>query len=316
MNYLTIFDHNYLAKGLALCRSLNRKTPESTIFILATSSTAFDVLTLMKDGLGNCTIVSISEVEAYYPKLLRIKSERNLGEYSWTCKGPFIQYCFDIFNLSVCSYIDADLFCYCDPTPVFEELKSNDVLLTLHDFSDQYNLGETNGWHCAQFLTFKNSENGRAILKWWTELCIQWCYGYVEPGKFGDQKYLDFFQTNWNGIADIRTGLFVAPWNIGKYVKNKMPKTFVFYHFHFLKNTWLGPIGEFYFGPYDYTRTQIKQIYKPYLEELKIIDREVRNLFPDIDSLGSRSEKISILQLFMHIAKNIFNIKKKIWIKR
>ncbi len=39
----------------------------------------------------------------------------------------------------------------------------------------------------------RNDPDGIAVIKWWRERCIEWCYDYVDGDRFADQGYLDSF---------------------------------------------------------------------------------------------------------------------------
>jgi hypothetical protein len=98
-------------------------------------------------------------------------------------------------------------------------------------------------------MYFKNDQNGLNALNWWRDRCIEWCFAYLEDGKFGDQKYLDDWQERFPGVHVLQNpGGGVAPWNIQQYlIEDKTGKIFItdkqkgtqlpliFFHFHGLK---------------------------------------------------------------------------------
>ena len=311
-NFTTLFNQSYLAKGLAMCKSMEKECDDFRLFLFAFDDVTAEVINKM--GFKHVTVIRLKELEEYCPDLLKDKSNRNIAEYCWTCKGPSMQYCLDIYELDSICYLDSDLFFYNTPSLLFEESPSSDVLLTLHDFCNVVNLGESNGYHCAQYMAFKNNENGRRVLDWWTNLCLEWCYARHEKGRFGDQKYLDSFADHWEGTHDIKQGGCCGPWNIQRYgvvkeegkimlVRDGHKLPLVFYHFHFLHNRRYALFEELNFGPYKYSRIVRKIIYAPYIQELMDNEKRVRQMFPTVDVFGSEYREAPFLRQMYHLLK-------------
>lgn len=160
-------------------------------------------------------------------ELLRVKPTRTAAEYCWTSTASTILYSINTFGLQNCTYIDADMCFYSDPAALIDEMGENSVLITDHRYTAQYDQSVTSGKYCVQFVTFKNTKEGLAVLNWWRNACIEWCYNRVEEGKFGDQKYLDCWTTQFNGVHELKhLGGGVAPWNVQQYTfENKATKS-------------------------------------------------------------------------------------------
>jgi hypothetical protein len=137
----------------------------------------------------NITIISLEKFET--PDLLKIKPTRTTGEYCWTCTPFVIYHCLKKYDLGHCTYIDADLYFYADPSVFMEEIQDKSVLITSHNYAPEYDQTDTFGKYCVQFMTFKNDSPEIKVLNSWKKDCLNWCYARVEDGKFGDQKYLD-----------------------------------------------------------------------------------------------------------------------------
>lgn len=325
LNFSTIFFANYAAKGIALYHSLERVCKDFHIYIFTMDDDCYQILQSL--CLSHATIIPLEDLENYYPALLIVKPSRKKGEYSWTCKGPSILYCFDKYGIEDCMYLDADLYFFSDPTPLFTEDTTADVMLTEHRYSDLYNQAETNGKYCAGTMYFKSSENALSVLKHWTKQCIEWCYSGYAPGRFGDQKYLDEFHSKWNNIHDIEHIGFCAPWNIQQYevslcngevmvAKDGKSDNLIFYHFHFLRNQDFGKYNEFYLGPYALSNETLRYIYTPYLNELKSFTKKVDGLYSTIDVLASITSPLSKVRLFLHWIKNGWKRNKVLWKRR
>lgn len=311
-SFTTLFNQSYIAKGLALCHSLEKVCEDYRLFLFAFDDVTAEVV--KKVASSRVIVITLKELENYCPTLLEVKSERTMAEFCWTCKGPSMQYCLDKYGLDSICYLDSDLFFYNTPSLLFTESPSSDVLLTLHGYYNVVNLGESNGYHCAQCMAFKNNGNGRRILDWWTDLCLEWCYARHEKGRFGDQKYLDSFAAHWEGVYDIKHCGCCGPWNIQRYglakdgesviVKDdKVRMPLVFYHFHFLHNRKYDHFEELNFGPYKYSKIVRKMIYAPYFQELRENEKIVRRMFPTVDALGSEYREASFLRQMYHLLK-------------
>lgn len=318
INFCTLFDSNYLARGLVTYHSLVSVTEGSArLYVFA-----FDdlCLTTLKDmNLPNLTVISLAEFED--EDLLRIKPTRSRGEYCWTCTSSTIHYCIKTYDLPHCIYIDADMVFYQNPQILLDEMPpSANVLITEHRYTPQYDKSKLSGKYCVQFMYFDNSENGQMVLNWWRERCLEWCYNRHEDGKFGDQKYLDDWLTRFKGVHSLQhLGGGLAPWNVQQFdfqlIKNKIfgtsiiqnskretqnakntegvsvaknPKSefeAIFFHFHGVK---LFEGDKAIFAPKMYLLNASVRafFYAPYLQKLKAAQTQLTNLDARFAHLG------------------------------
>lgn len=196
-NFCTLFDSNYLSRGIAMYDSLKRHCSNFHLYIIAFDDKAYDILT--KLALENITVISLKNFET--EQLLAVKPTRTRAEYCWTCTPSTIRYIFDTFKVENCTYIDADLYFYNSPKILFDEMAEKSVLITEHRFTPKYDRSKISGKYCVQFMMFKNNQYGLKVLNWWIDACLDWCYDKYEDGKFGDQKYLDDWITRFKGIV-------------------------------------------------------------------------------------------------------------------
>lgn len=302
LNFCTLYNSNYAAKGLAMYWSLRRVCPEFNLYVFSFD----DVLAaaLKKMALPNMTVITLAEFED--EELLRVKSTRTAGEYCWTCSSSTIYYCLTHFNIDHCTYIDSDLYFYSNPQVLIDEMGDDDVLITSHRYSPQYQSEEKAGKYCVQFMTFKNTPNGMHILEWWRNACLDWCYNRYEDGKFGDQKYLDDWTTRFKGVHELQhLGGGVAPWNMQQYSFEKIDgklfgreistrKEFplVFFHFHAchcFRKEWL---REFSYVWYEWNIQTWKLLFKPYAKELIRAFRAMRKADVSIDGVATQQQRI------------------------
>ncbi len=307
-NFCTLFDSNYLTRGLAMYNSLNKYCKNFHLYIFPFDELSKNILIQLK--LDNCTIISLAEFEN--PDLLRVKKERTRSEYCWTASSSTILYCIKRYQLENCTYIDADLFFYNSPEQIFSEIAESSILITSHRYTPKYDRSERFGKYCVQFVYFRNDKYGMKALQWWVDACIEWCYNRVENGKFGDQKYLDDWTEKFQKTHELENlGGGVAPWNIQQYnfsiesnkivgVETKTNKKFdlIFYHFHylrFLKN------NRFDIGSYKITSQQIELIYKPYLNALKEAENQISKFHKLENPHGIAKEIILIKKIIRYI---------------
>jgi hypothetical protein len=150
------------------------------------------------------------------------------------------------------------------------------VLLTEHGYAPEYVQDETSGRFCVQFLPIGNTSEGLAILKWWQERCLEWCFARFEDGKFGDQKYLDDWPERWGTsvvvLDDVH--LTLAPWNAGHVFEHG--RTLGIYHFHNLR-LYKGGLTKLWHS-YLVPKGVGRKIYGPYLSRLRDAMRSLREI--------------------------------------
>ena len=124
MIFCTLFDSNYLDKGLALHRSLCRVSGDFKLYIYAFDDKAREVLTSM--DLPHVIVLKKDDLKAAYPVLEKLEKERSKAEFSWTCTPTTIEYILDHYNEPNCTYIDADLWFFQDPKVLADEIAHNE----------------------------------------------------------------------------------------------------------------------------------------------------------------------------------------------
>jgi hypothetical protein len=280
-HYCTYFDRNYLYKGLAMVRSLERHAGDFLLTILCMDGETRRVLESL--GLEKVRLFDLQDLEAGDEDLAAAKRNRTAKEYCWTLTPSL-----PLFVLGKTpgadsvTYLDADLLFFSDPSPIYEEFGDRSILIIEHRFSPRYlPLRDPSGIYNVAFMTFRNDDRGMGALRWWRERCNEWCYCRMEDGKFGDQKYLDDWPERFDGVCVLQNpGANVAPWNIeGVDVTSSGEKTWVgghemiFFHYHGVHLRGPG-IVELPRG-YRVTTAERDLIYKPYVRRLRESIQEV-----------------------------------------
>jgi hypothetical protein len=280
----TYFDKNYIHRGLALYRSLKQTAPGGfRLWTVCLDDVTFE--TLGKLNLDGLHPVHLKEIEAGDKPLAVAKGNRSLIEYYWTLTPSLPLYIFrNKHDVEKLLYIDADMYFFSSPAIFFEELRDKSILIVPHDYSNEYKSEEHSGKYNVGTLVFRADEKGLLCLNWWRERCLEWCYARHEDGKFGDQGYLNDWPERFEGVVVPQNiGLRPAPWNVGKYILSQesdgllhVARTpLVCYHFHALRfcTSWLVFIAG---CQVEMSREWQSLIYRPYVKELELVDRYLR----------------------------------------
>lgn len=263
LDFITLFDSSYLAQGLSMTKSLLRTTPRARIWIVAGDDRAMKALRPWADS--RVRVVPLSGVET--PELRCVRPSRTRVEYYWTLTPFLPSYVFRSEPTSeVAVYVDADMFFFSSAQRILNEFIENRAaaaMITPHDYLPEYDQTATSGRYCVQFMPFRRV-GGERILSDWQSQCLEWCFRRVEPGRFGDQKYLDQWSQKFGTAVHVQESveLLGAPWNAGQ----RDPGTLVAYHFHGLRR-----ISRRYFAlhpGYNVPRIIRTEVYMPYLHDL------------------------------------------------
>ncbi len=281
-HFCTYFDANYLLRGVALHRSLSRTAGEFRMYVLCLDAEAFQTLERMK--LQGVVPVALEELEQADPELHATKASRSRVEYYFTCTAAFLAYLLRRFpDIDRLVYLDADLYFYSSPAPLFQESADASVAIIEHRFPAHLRHLEVFGHFNVGLLVFANDPVGRECIAWWRARCIEWCHDRLEDGKFADQKYLDDWPTRFPRVHVLRhRGANVAPWNLaghaiaeGEDGPTVDGEPLIFYHFHKMKRL---AGGLFEAGVSDRRASLAgvvrRSIYAPYLRELRGLMRQ------------------------------------------
>jgi hypothetical protein len=290
--YCTLFDRNYLSRGLALHSSLVRHEGDVKLFILCLDRATHDALTAL--ALPRAELVSIDALERTDAQLKAVRPGRTPAEFYLTCKPALLRYVLDHFaEVRRITYLDADVYFFSTVGPAEAGLVDAAVTLTPHRFPPQIAHLNRAGEFNAGWVGVSATAEGRRFVSWWRERCIENCRFAPQESLFGDQKYLDEVPALFERVTSIpHAGVNAGPWNLGgARIETATDgveidgEPLVAFHFHGTKRI-LFKLYDSGLAAYGgRLSTQIKQyLYRPYLDELGCSEARVARLPADIRS--------------------------------
>lgn len=289
--------------GLALYHSLREHSNEPfTLWVLCFDQKTYEILDQLT--LPGMRLISQEAFEAGDDELLQAKQNRNRVEYYWTCTPSLPLFILDHNpHVDLITYLDADLFFFSNPTPIFKELGDGSILIVGHRFPRELLDKESFGIYNVSFLCFRRDQHGLSALRWWRDRCNEWCYKYLEFGRYGDQKYLDDWPSRFKNVIVLHhKGAGLAPWNMYQYqIIRRNDALYVdedpliFFHFHkfrmentnyFSHNT-IHYVFYYQSNPLKYEH--IKNIYMPYARFLKSLSEKLSRIDPFFPMSNSAS---------------------------
>ncbi len=283
-NFCTLFDKNFLLRGLALYEScVTHCGDDFTLWILCMDEESKTLLE--KLALPHVKLLTLDDLND--PELMAVRSERNASEFSWTSKSVLMNY---LMKDSIpagegLAWLDSDQFLFASPHGLYEHMKNSSIVIVPHRFSPP-NPGKESmvGIYNAGWIFIRNDANGRQCLTEWRAQCIEWCYDRKEDGKFGDQPYLNAWPQKYAGVMSLDwIGVNAGPWNLpGKKVRKEGENIYldgeslIFYHFHGLR-LYLSRSGKLRWYPVSIINNTI---YPPHLRSLERCLARIRSIDP------------------------------------
>jgi hypothetical protein len=274
--FSTYFDSNYLPRALSLYHSLVKYCGSFHLFALCLDEEAHSSFESLR--LPETTAIALDRLEGENPELLRVKTQRSRVEYYYTCGPSFLSYLLDNYpDVNLITHVDADLFFFSDPKPIFDELEDYSVGIIEHRFAKRQEKLKRFGLYNVGWVSFRRDRHGLDCLRWWREQCIEWCYDRVEASRFADQKYLDAFPLRFQSVRIIQhPGANVAPWNVANHrILERRDqvwvdgKPLIFFHFQGFRviAPWLFDtnMGWYHTSP---SPTVRRKVFGPYIHEL------------------------------------------------
>jgi hypothetical protein len=301
-HYCTYFDRHYLPRGLALYQSLCRHAGEFSLHVLCLDAQTDRVLT--KLALPRIHIIHLDDFLAQDPELRSARDTRSSLDFYFTCTPslPIYLLARDA-SMAAISYLDADLYFFSSPEPIFAELGDAPIMAIEHRFPDLNDIVASGRFNVAM-QHFRRSAVADACLQRWREQCLNWCHARFEEGLFGDQKYLDEWPSLYPGLHVLQhPGANLAPWNLAGHQLSWRAKPgndllvdhkpLIFFHFHRTRRVF----AKLYDPTLDEFKVQssplIRAIFRPYARALEQAEAAVRGLLPEVNlTLSQRDQAV------------------------
>ena len=268
-HFVTLFDSTFLPNGLALHKSLMRTISDFHLWVICLDETTERAITQL--NLNNVSAIPQASVET--PELLAVKETRSIAEYCWTLTPFSVDFVFERApQAERVTYLDADVWFTKSPDLILQEMGSADSLITPHAYSPEYATNIKFGIYCVQFMPFTRSGSIEIRRDWQTK-CLDWCYAVDEPGRFGDQKYLNTWTQQFPENVRVLDAVerTQAPWNAVSFDSDKA----VLYHFHRLR---LASTTRAFVGTYRLPRKTVRTLYRPYLQDIRVANEELATI--------------------------------------
>lgn len=314
--YCTLFDSNYMERGIALIDSIISLRQQNTIYVVALDDSCEQYLSRKKYN----SVVVISPRDFIDDELAMAKGDRDWKSFCWTCQASVPHYIFRKYDIGYLIYMDADIFFYRSPNYLIDELKatSSSVAISPHNFPPNitgHYLRKACGKYCSGFIIFKNDDIGKRVAREWRVSCLKKCTSEPTSKTFGDQKYLEDWEKSYINVYVIKEyDVGMAPWNISNYgieqdkiifKSNHTEVNPLFFHFH---GTGLEEDNSVKLHLYttqgEYDDYLIELLYRPYFEKIKNNRKQIREENVNIEKhivLKNKVKGISKLKTYFNM---------------
>jgi hypothetical protein len=271
-----------------MIESLRRVGEGGRVYVLCLSDEAYVVLQRM--SVPGVEPISLGDFERANPSVAEVRDQRSTMEYFFTMTPWLVRHAMCLSpEADWVTYLDADLWFFDSPQPIYDEIGSSSVGIIPHRFPSRQSWRLRFGTYNVGWVSFRLDEAGAACADWWAARCLEWCKDAADGGRFADQGYLDGFSNVVDGVHVIgHAGADLAPWNLRSHdtawgarrAVTVDGRPLIFFHFHGVDHD----AKRYYFkhAPYGARTTDVVRdgIYEPYLTALIQTERVVGPFVP------------------------------------
>ncbi len=284
--FVTEFDVNYAAKGIAMLESLLEHSPKAQITVMCYDEALRGIL---EDRFkARLELISQKTVESWEPRLAPLREQRQPWEFYATHKAILLKHLLGSCpDGELIAFIDADTLFFSDPEPLFEEFGSASIGLSPHRFNKRTEFLRVHGEFNAGFGIWRKDPVGLQCLEEWAEQCLGWCQlEATEDGRFMNQGYLTDWPQRYQRVQVLsHPGANLAPWNIrSHHIKFRSKgngisvdgRPLIFFHYSSLLHSDGDRWHTFCSRKALRQHVVLEGIYAPYLERLKEISLQLK----------------------------------------
>jgi hypothetical protein len=296
-HYCSYFDQHYLVRGLALYQSLCEHAEPFALHILCLDQVCEARMRAL--DLPFVTVLGLTEFLRHDQALSALQKTRAPLDFYFSCTPSLVLFLFEKFaQIGTLNYVDADLFFFSSPLPIFQEIGAVEIAIIEHRFPAQRDHSAAHGRFNVGLVYFKRGEQSAACLQRWRAQCIEWCENVAQSGRFGDQKYLDEWPERYAQLCVLQhPGANVAPWNLARHALSGNDAALqvdgvdlIFFHFHrFSRVFWrlYDPVLREFDAP---VLPATRALFRRYARALEAAHRQVLALGRGVVFSGSQRE--------------------------
>ena len=278
---VTMADRGYLARAEVLIDSILETDPRQEIGFLGLGDVQHSDVAFRVSEAHFMTFEDLLEKS---PSLAKACQTRNKAERYFTSLPSFLrQLMSQVPQGEWLVYLDADIYLYQPLVDLLPEAKDMSAVIVPHRHYrwNRMRLAKFGEFNVG-LVAFRNDLEGRKLLDYWADSCIQWCRDKPVAGLYADQKYLEHFEEISDAVVvDRRIGANLAPWNSSLLRISSSGSTLfaddqlvLYFHMQGLRRTskhwYLGHIPYFSLAG----RALRELVYRPYLSKLERKSRE------------------------------------------
>jgi lipopolysaccharide biosynthesis glycosyltransferase len=208
---ITHCDINYLSRALALIHSLREHGEYAPIHVLCHDEFSLEKLNIL--GLDGVYAVSRSAMYQLFTELVDAEKTRSSLEFYYLFSPYLLKY-LEKHDYEQLVYLDSDLYFFGSLESALSPVREFDVGIVPHRFDENDTHLNMYGVYNVGLVYFKNNSSALKTLDWWAESCLQSTKLEVTDISFGDQKYLEFFESMEASTYIFEShGHNTAPWN-------------------------------------------------------------------------------------------------------
>lgn len=273
---VTMADRGYLARAEVLMDSIVETNPKQEIGFLGLGDVQHSDVAYRVSGANFMKFEDLLEKS---PPLAKACQTRNKAERYFTSLPSFLRELMaKVPQGEWLVYLDADIYVYQPLADLLPEAQDKSAVIVPHRHYrwNRRRLAKFGAYNVG-LVAFRNDSEGRKLLDYWADSCIQWCSDKPVAGLYADQKYLEHFEEISDAVVvDRRIGANLAPWNSSLLSISSSGSTLfaddqlvLYFHMQGLRRTskhwYLGHIPYFSLAG----RALRELVYRPYLSRLE-----------------------------------------------